>query len=414
MISREKLFSMLVRISFYLALLRSTEMWFAYPTSEHHLALISFLPQKIMQIGLLAIILLLLLLSFWRKMLSEQLSKTVILLLLSIFFSILLSDNFFLSIRFFLSMLVVTLPVYFYYLQFGVKKLFSSFFFFLKALLFLNILYIFIFPQYAIMTGIHSGAFRGAFIHKNAFGSTMAIVFAFYFISWWKVGKCGVNFSFLFMVISAILIILSKSMTAILLAVLALFSVFIFSQIFSLKNRNQKHLVFLIFIIVTSFSIFLFNQYLDDFLIYIGKDPTLTGRTGLWEVLLRVGLNKPIIGHGLGLFSRPDIMYQFTEEFGWAAKSSHSSVLDVFLGVGLVGLATLTIVLFTSIWNVLFLNIENQQFKIAVVACLSILVTRIMCAFVSSGVLLSNTFDWVVIVVMVLFLKNSKTGLERS
>lgn len=407
MIKRENLFKVLVSTSFYIALVRSTEMWFAYPTSENSLGLITFTPQKVMQMCLLANILLLTIFSFWKKFKYEQISLSSKVIVVSVILSVLLSSNFGLTARYFLAVSVVTLPVYCYLIQFGPMKLFKSFFSFLKVILVCNIIYIILFPNYGIMTGIHSGAFRGLFIHKNEFGATMAITALFFLISWWNIKRKRIEVSSLILgLTSAVLVFLSHSMTAILMMLVGLMSFIVFTQLFALKKIQHKYVLFFTYSVFLIISFSLFNVYTDEILISIGKDPTLTGRTGLWEVLYRVGLERPIFGHGIGLFSRPEMMYQFTESFGWAAKTSHNSVLDIFLGIGLVGLLATATYILNSIWKVLFINPDSKVWMTAILICLTISIVRLIGSFATSGGLIANSFEWLVLLIMILFLKS--------
>jgi O-antigen ligase len=130
----------------------------------------------------------------------------------------------------------------------------------------------------------------------------------------------------------------------------------------------------------------------------LGKDPTLTGRTELWEVLLRESLNRPLIGHGLGYFMRPSVMAEFAIDFGWEAKTAHSSYVDLILGIGYIG--TLVFIIFTvsivssSILNIPKINIMKQQ----CVAAITTVVSSLVVAAASSDSFLGTSSSWVLLV----------------
>jgi O-antigen ligase len=72
----------------------------------------------------------------------------------------------------------------------------------------------------------------------------------------------------------------------------------------------------------------------------IGKDPTLTGRTDIWEVLLNAISQKPVLGYGYQAFWSKDSepRYWLQQAVDWAAPSGHNGWLDLAISLGLVGL----------------------------------------------------------------------------
>jgi O-antigen ligase len=74
----------------------------------------------------------------------------------------------------------------------------------------------------------------------------------------------------------------------------------------------------------------------------LGRDATLTGRTGIWADLLPEALKKPLVGHGFGGFwtTKARLMFDITE--------AHSGYLDMLLGLGFVGLALFSMFLIST------------------------------------------------------------------
>ncbi|MGV6859780.1 MAG: O-antigen ligase family protein [bacterium] len=79
----------------------------------------------------------------------------------------------------------------------------------------------------------------------------------------------------------------------------------------------------------------------------LGKDTTLTGRTYLWEVALKVFQENPLLGmgfdafwHAKGVEGAREIWSQFGKLMGF-----HNTFLETLVGLGSVGLVTLIITL---------------------------------------------------------------------
>jgi O-antigen ligase len=93
-------------------------------------------------------------------------------------------------------------------------------------------------------------------------------------------------------------------------------------------------------------------ELLFDFSVHIaaflGRDPTLTGRTGIWEALLSVEIN-PVIGVGYQSFWLGDRLVTV-----WRAlntmnlNEAHNGYLETYLNLGIIGLAIMGVILISS------------------------------------------------------------------
>jgi O-antigen ligase len=85
----------------------------------------------------------------------------------------------------------------------------------------------------------------------------------------------------------------------------------------------------------------------------MGRDSTLTGRTAIWEGLLRVPIN-PLVGTGFESFWLGDRLEKLwrLNEFSNITEA-HNGYLEVYLNLGAVGLALLSILMVTAYRNVL-------------------------------------------------------------
>ena len=76
----------------------------------------------------------------------------------------------------------------------------------------------------------------------------------------------------------------------------------------------------------------------------MGRDATLTGRTALWHQLLRIPVD-PLFGSGYESFWLGDRVEKFWKIFWWHPNQSHNGYIEVFLNLGLTGLALICLVM---------------------------------------------------------------------
>ncbi|NLD98502.1 MAG: O-antigen ligase family protein [Fibrobacter sp.] len=75
----------------------------------------------------------------------------------------------------------------------------------------------------------------------------------------------------------------------------------------------------------------------------VGKDPTLTGRTELWNVLIEIGSKHLPFGVGYGSFWIGNIGNNLWEIFTWQPEQGHNGYIDIYVELGIVGLTLLTL-----------------------------------------------------------------------
>jgi O-antigen ligase len=86
-------------------------------------------------------------------------------------------------------------------------------------------------------------------------------------------------------------------------------------------------------------------------LAWVGRNPTLTGRTELWEVVLRQAQN-PIIGSGFMSFWSGDRMAAIWSALGAGINQAHSGYLEQYLNLGYVGVAFIAAIMVSALLNV--------------------------------------------------------------
>ncbi len=72
----------------------------------------------------------------------------------------------------------------------------------------------------------------------------------------------------------------------------------------------------------------------------VGRNPTLTGRTDLWEKLIEMTAN-PLLGAGFESFWLGPRLEKLWSIYWWQPNESHNGYLEVYLNLGWVGIALL-------------------------------------------------------------------------
>jgi exopolysaccharide production protein ExoQ len=78
----------------------------------------------------------------------------------------------------------------------------------------------------------------------------------------------------------------------------------------------------------------------DTLITSAGRETTLTGRTQLWEVVLRMD-PRPILGHGFESFWLGPRLEKLQDMFHFKPNQAHSGYIEIYLNLGWVGLLIL-------------------------------------------------------------------------
>ena len=110
------------------------------------------------------------------------------------------------------------------------------------------------------------------------------------------------------------------------------------------KNPGRVGLVVILLalmaVVWTSFGGSLFESAAST----LGRDATLTGRTDIWNAVLEVGPRDPLLGRGYGSFWIGDTAAEvWRKPYIYAhIQQSHNGYLDIYLELGILGLALLS------------------------------------------------------------------------
>jgi exopolysaccharide production protein ExoQ len=206
-------------------------------------------------------------------------------------------------------------------------------------LLILSILFAVAIPKYGIMSGVHEGALRGVFTHKNQFGAFMAPGGVIFLLNAFR----GERYSWLYwglLVLNCGAMVMSQSTTAVGTFGLMLILCIIY-RIF--RWRYEVMISAVLGVTIVGFmGLILFAGYVgsDSLFSSLGKDATLSGRTDIWQYVWDQIQLKPWLGYGMTAFwnglEGPSGYIQYAMRI--SVIYSHNGFLDLWLSIGIVGL----------------------------------------------------------------------------
>jgi len=85
----------------------------------------------------------------------------------------------------------------------------------------------------------------------------------------------------------------------------------------------------------------------------MGKDPTLTDRTDVWGLLLSLTTSTWVVGTGFENFWLGPRLDTIWSTYSWRPTQAHNGYLEIYLNLGWIGIALLTIVLAVGYQTVL-------------------------------------------------------------
>lgn len=216
-------------------------------------------------------------------------------------------------------------------------------------LLILSILFAIGIPQYGLMSGVHEGAFRGVFTHKNQFGAFMAPGGVVFLLNAFQ-GKKYTWIYWCLLVLTCATMVLSQSTTALGTFAVMLILCIIY-RIFRWRYEVMVSAVLAVTMLGLAGLIYIAGYVGSDSLLdLVGKDVTLSGRTDIWAYVWDQIQLRPWFGYGLAAFwngfDGPSGYIQLAMRI--AVIYAHNGFLDIWLSLGLVGLTVFVIGFFTT------------------------------------------------------------------
>jgi exopolysaccharide production protein ExoQ len=257
--------------------------------------------------------------------------------------------------------------------------------------------------------GASEAGWRGIFGHKQvcAAASMTLLITA---LHWRAAGAYQKIFHAVYIVLCFGLIIMSQSRTG---WVLTLIALFLSAALWLLQKMPPKQGLLAVLVAVPMAAAGMYAIYLlaPTILASVGKDSTLSQRTIIWAAAWDAALKHPFLGYGFAAFWKG--LYGPSQSIvliaGWGLQQAQNGFLDVWLGVGIVGLFVVAAMTLQSMRNAIrsFHSCNHQAY---VRWCIVVIVTTLLYNIGESSIGLTN-ISWFLFLLAIIGL--SQTARER-
>lgn len=207
-----------------------------------------------------------------------------------------------------------------------------------------SLIAVFIFPGFGIHHEVNPGMWRGVWYEKNQLGMLMSagLIAA---TALWAAPRDAWDrrMAVMAMAVCALALLGSQSKTALIMAVLGGGLVALCGLI---RRAGPVFGVIAVWCLGVGLvgGFWVWSEFSVEILALFGKDPSLTGRTEIWDAITRMTERRPWLGYGYSAFWLPhsEPMEWIRHETGWRVPSAHQGWLDLraelgWAGVSLVG-----------------------------------------------------------------------------
>jgi exopolysaccharide production protein ExoQ len=235
----------------------------------------------------------------------------------------------------------------------------------------------------------------GIFTQRNSLGMIMALS-TLIFILWYRLEPQEKRSASVWASLSFLLLFLSGSMTGFLSLCAILVMGSLLWEIRLHPHRARRILV--ASSVLVGIGLYFASTRLETVTSFFDRDVTLTGRTTIWAASLLLGMDHPWIGHGFNAFWLGDEgpSGEIRKLAGWDVPSAHNGYLEIWLDLGLCGLAAFLLGFARHFWNSIrfFRRIEGWEgfWPVLYLAFLA------MINLVQSALVSPNYFFWILYV----------------
>jgi exopolysaccharide production protein ExoQ len=180
-------------------------------------------------------------------------------------------------------------------------------------------------------------AWRGIFSDKNicAFAMVLFLTAATARSRWWtKIPDLGLA------VLSVVVLVFTQSRTGWVIAAIYVLCKGLLGLLRRFRGLDTVIMSFVFFLGLLFAAVILGTEY-EAILRVLGKDASLTGRVPLWIAVWTAILSHPWVGYGYSAFWNgthgPSAQVVLT--LGWMVPHAHNGLLDLWLGLGIVGVS---------------------------------------------------------------------------
>jgi exopolysaccharide production protein ExoQ len=262
-----------------------------------------------------------------------------------------------------------------------------------------------LFPVYGIANVADVGAWKGIYFHKNFCALTTVLFLpAVFFID--SKSPIGHLARAAYFILSIAVIGMTRSRTGWLLAFSVIICVIFVKSVRNLCLRDRRILLFwgvVAFLVLACVAVLLS----DSLAVLLGKDPTFTGRTGIWQAAIQAILRRPVFGYGYMGFWRG---FEGDSESAslvnrWAVTSSHNAFIETWLTLGAAGLALLLFLFYRSFRCCWICLVSRRAPYVGWYA--SIVLLTFLAAVDEQQVLMPSNLAWLIFIVASVGLSNA-------
>ncbi|MBE7382485.1 MAG: O-antigen ligase family protein [Leptolyngbya sp. SIO1E4] len=269
----------------------------------------------------------------------------------------------------------------------------------------LSLIYILFIPSTGISFTNGEETWQGIYKHKQYLGRMMtlgAVIFALNLAAHPK--QRWINLSGF--ILTTVMLVLARSTTSLIVFIIALL-------ILSLQNFVKLGYKLKIFLLATITSLICIVSILIlgnlEFIVvdFLGKDLTFSGRTEVWTMAIQKGAERFWLGYGYSGFWTSSESSQILNSTWALSKSAgegrfhvHSGFIDLFLQLGMLGLALFSIGFFLTLSRVIVLLTRTHQIEF--LCMFQILILKILFNTTETMTILSGNIFWPLYVSIVL------------
>jgi exopolysaccharide production protein ExoQ len=250
-------------------------------------------------------------------------------------------------------------------------------------------------PEIGVMRGLHEGAWRGVYAHKNTLGYVMIWATAVFYFHHQSERRHRWR-RWLGIALFVALIVLSRSATALIVVTSLPILIFLLR---ALRSQGTSSAAFSLgFLLLVGLGVVLLAASFGSALDVIGRDYTLSGRVELWGLLWDRVQERFWLGYGYGAFwaATTDTPEMIRQLLGWDVIDPHNGFLDIWLSLGFVGFL---LVLVSMCSSFLIGILQLRQRRDDAILYLTLLLILVETNLTETEFLLQNSIPWILYVI---------------
>ncbi len=224
----------------------------------------------------------------------------------------------------------------------------------------------------AIEIGVNAGSWRGPLTQKNLLARLMVLSITCNLLAIWQFERGRIGY-WSMLALSTALLLLTGSKTGLLVMLILLLLLPLYRAM-RWKDTLVIPMLIAVILVVGSVSTMLVGNW-EAILLGLGRDPSLSGRTELWQAALEKISERPWGGYGFRAFWQPQgeatVIWQI---LGYEPPHAHNGYLNTTLDLGLVGLG-----LFGLSWLITYVrSIQHLWYSRGMIGLLPVMYATFM------------------------------------